>query len=143
MTKDVNLTVFDYRRSTLNCDRTIAQVRRFEIFDMQVRDCSWRHALRLLRQADFQKTRDLPGAIVLAFSGNDDELLTSSEILDLKLNAELVVLSACNTGREKLTGDGVLGLFRALISAEVHSILVLLRSVPDAATAELMAELYR
>jgi len=54
-----------------------------------------------------------------------------------------VVLSVCNTGREKLTGDGVLGLFRALISAEVHSILVLLRSVPDAATAELMAELYR
>jgi CHAT domain-containing protein/tetratricopeptide (TPR) repeat protein len=89
------------------------------------------------------KRRDLPGAIALAPSGNDDGLLTSSEILDLKLNAELVVLSACNTGRGKLTGDGVLGLSRALISAGVPSIIVSLWLVPDAATAELMAEFYR
>ncbi|MEG4055120.1 MULTISPECIES: CHAT domain-containing tetratricopeptide repeat protein [unclassified Microcoleus] len=89
------------------------------------------------------KRRDLPGAIALGPSGNDDGLLTSSEILDLKLNAELVVLSACNTGRGKLTGDGVLGLSRALISAGVSSIIVSLWLVPDAATAELMAEFYR
>jgi CHAT domain-containing protein len=89
------------------------------------------------------KRRDLPGAIALAPSGNDEGLLTSSEILDLKLNAELVVLSACNTGRGKLTGDGVLGLSRALISAGVPSIIVSLWLVPDAATAELMAEFYR
>ncbi|MEG5033964.1 CHAT domain-containing tetratricopeptide repeat protein, partial [Microcoleus sp. AT3-D2] len=89
------------------------------------------------------KRRDLPGAIALAPSGNDDGLLTSSEILDLKLNAELVVLSACNTGRGNITGDGVLGLSRALISAGVPSIIVSLWLVPDAATAELMAEFYR
>ncbi|MEG3918621.1 CHAT domain-containing protein, partial [Microcoleus sp. T3_A4] len=89
------------------------------------------------------KRRDLPGAIALAPSGNDDGLLTSSEILDLKLNAELVVLSACNTGRGKLTGDGVLGLSRALISAGVSSIIVSLWFVPDEPTAELMAEFYR
>ncbi|MEG4147172.1 CHAT domain-containing protein [Microcoleus sp. Pol12B5] len=89
------------------------------------------------------KRRDLPGAIALAPSGNDDGLLTSSEILDLKLNAELVVLSACNTGRGKLTGDGVLGLSRALISAGVSSIIVSLWLVPDEPTAELMAEFYR
>ncbi|MEG4082434.1 CHAT domain-containing tetratricopeptide repeat protein [Microcoleus sp. POL10_C6] len=89
------------------------------------------------------KRRDLPGAIALAPSGNDDGLLTSSEILDLKLNAELVVLSACNTGRGKLTGDGVLGLSRAFISAGVSSIIVSLWLVPDEQTAELMAEFYR
>ncbi|MGB7891042.1 MAG: CHAT domain-containing tetratricopeptide repeat protein [Microcoleus sp.] len=89
------------------------------------------------------KRGDLPGAIALAPSGNDDGLLTSSEILDLKLNAELVVLSACNTGRGKLTGDGVLGLSRALISAGVSSIIVSLWPVPDEPTAELMAEFYR
>ncbi|MEG3904999.1 CHAT domain-containing protein [Microcoleus sp. B4-C5] len=89
------------------------------------------------------KRGDLPGAIALAPSGNDDGLLTSSEILDLKLNAELVVLSACNTGRGKLTGDGVLGLSRALISAGVSSIIVSLWLVPDEPTAELMAEFYR
>ncbi|WP_366930826.1 CHAT domain-containing protein [Microcoleus sp. bin38.metabat.b11b12b14.051] len=89
------------------------------------------------------KTRGLPGAIALAPSGNDDGLLTYSEILDLKLNAELVVLSACNTGRGTLTGDGVVGLSRALISAGVPSILVSLWLVPDVATAELMVEFYR
>ncbi|MEG4327997.1 CHAT domain-containing protein, partial [Microcoleus sp. herbarium5] len=60
-----------------------------------------------------------------------------------KLNAELVVLSACNTGRGKITGDGVLGLSRALISAGVPSIIVSLWLVPDEPTAELMAEFYR
>ena len=49
-----------------------------------------------------------------------------------------MILSVFNTGRGKLTGDGVIRLFRALISAEIPSILVMLRSVPDAATAELM-----
>ena len=89
------------------------------------------------------KRGDLPGAIALGPSGNDDGLLTSSEILDLKLNAELVVLSACSTGKGKLTGDGVLGLSGALISAGVPSIIVSLWLVPDAATAQLMAEFYR
>ncbi|MEG3956463.1 CHAT domain-containing tetratricopeptide repeat protein [Microcoleus sp. herbarium2] len=89
------------------------------------------------------KTRDMPGSIALAPSGNDDGFLTSSEILDLKLNAELVVLSACNTGRGTLTGDGVIGLSRALITAGVPTILTSLWSVPDAPTAELMAEFYR
>jgi CHAT domain-containing protein/Flp pilus assembly protein TadD len=70
-------------------------------------------------------------------------LLTAEEILDLKLNAELVVLSACNTGRGRITGDGVIGLSRSLISAGVPSVLVSLWSVPDAPTAQLMTEFYQ
>jgi CHAT domain-containing protein len=85
----------------------------------------------------------VPGAIALAPSGNDDGLLTASEILDLKLNAELVVLSACDTGRGRITGDGVIGLSRSLITAGVPSIIVSLWSVPDAPTASLMTEFYR
>ena len=88
----------------------------------------------------------VPGAIALAPSGTgelNDGLLTASEILDLKLKAELVVLSACDTGRGRLTGDGVIGLSRSLISAGVPSVLVSLWSVPDAPTAELMMEFYR
>jgi CHAT domain-containing protein len=85
----------------------------------------------------------VPGAIALAPSSNDNGLLTSSEILDLKLNADLVVLSACNTGRGKITGDGVIGLSRSLISAGVPSVIVSLWSVPDAPTASLMTEFYR
>jgi CHAT domain-containing protein/tetratricopeptide (TPR) repeat protein len=86
---------------------------------------------------------DVPGAIALAPSGIDNGLLTASEILQLKLNAELVVLSACDTGRGRLTGDGVIGLSRSLISAGVPSVLVSLWSVPDTPTASLMSEFYR
>lgn len=85
----------------------------------------------------------VPGAIALAPSNNDNGLLTASEILDLKLNAELVVLSACNTGKGRITGDGVIGLSRSLISAGVPSVVVSLWSVPDAPTASLMTEFYR
>ncbi|HBW89943.1 MAG TPA: hypothetical protein DEG17_13955, partial [Cyanobacteria bacterium UBA11149] len=48
--------------------------------------------------------------------------------------AELVVLSACDTGRGKITGDGVVGLSRSLITAGVPSIVVSLWSVPDDST---------
>jgi CHAT domain-containing protein len=72
----------------------------------------------------------------------DDGLLTAEEILDLQLNAELVVLSACDTGRGRITGDGVIGLSRSFISAGVPSVIVSLWSVPDAPTASLMTEFY-
>jgi CHAT domain-containing protein len=85
----------------------------------------------------------IPGALAFAPSGNDNGLLTSSEIFDLKLNASLVVLSACNTGRGKLTGDGVIGLSRAFLSAGVPSIIVSLWAVNDNATAFLMKEFYQ
>ncbi|MEB3831783.1 CHAT domain-containing protein [Phormidium sp. CCY1219] len=86
---------------------------------------------------------DVPGAIALAPSESDRGWLMAGEIVDLPFNAELVVLSACNTGRGKITGDGAIGLSRALMSAGVPSIIVSLWSVPDAPTATLMSEFYR
>jgi CHAT domain-containing protein/Tfp pilus assembly protein PilF len=91
----------------------------------------------------FDDIQGLNSGIALTPSGKEDGLLTASEILDLKLNAELVVLSACDTGRGRLTGDGVIGLSRSLISAGVPSVLVSLWSVPDAPTALLMTEFYQ
>ncbi|WP_137669621.1 CHAT domain-containing protein, partial [Sphaerospermopsis reniformis] len=61
----------------------------------------------------------VPGAIAFAPSGEDNGFLTSGEILDLKLNAELIVLSACDTGQGDIKGDGVIGLSRSLISAGI------------------------
>ena len=87
--------------------------------------------------------RGLGSAIALAPSGNDDGLLTAEEIFDMKLQASLVVLSACNTGEGRITGDGVIGLSRALISAGVPSIIVSLWAVPDAPTSELMQAFYQ
>jgi CHAT domain-containing protein len=70
-------------------------------------------------------------------------LLTAEEILSLKLNAELVVLSACDTGRGRIAGDGVVGLSRSLISAGVSSVIVSLWAVSDDSTAFLMTEFYK
>ena len=94
---------------------------------------------------EFKGALDLPGAIALApnLSQSDRGLLTSSEILQMRLNAELVVLSACNTGQGIVTGDGVIGLSRSLITAGVPSVIVSLWSIPDAPTATLMSEFYQ
>jgi CHAT domain-containing protein/lipopolysaccharide biosynthesis regulator YciM len=86
---------------------------------------------------------DVPGAIALAPNGPDNGLLTASEIFDLRLNADLVVLSACDTGRGDITGDGVIGLSRSLIAAGVPSVVVSLWAVNDLSTSTLMGEFYR
>ena len=85
----------------------------------------------------------LESAIAFAPSDGDNGWLTAEEIFHLKLSAELVVLSACNTGRGTITGDGVVGLSRSLISAGVPSVIVSLWSVYDDSTAFLMTEFYR
>ncbi|QSJ15746.1 CHAT domain-containing protein [Nostoc sp. UHCC 0702] len=91
----------------------------------------------------------VPGAIALApdtppsNDDNGDGLLTAGEILDLQLNADLVVLSACDTGGGSISGDGVIGLSRSLISAGAESVLVSLWSVDDQSTAFLMTEFYQ
>ncbi|MBW4679109.1 MAG: tetratricopeptide repeat protein [Microcoleus vaginatus WJT46-NPBG5] len=89
----------------------------------------------------------VPGAIALAPAGKPDDaldgLLTAGEIFDMKLQADLVVLSACDTGRGDIKGDGVVGLSRSLIAAGVPSVLVSLWAVNDNSTAFLMNEFYR
>ena len=90
---------------------------------------------------------DIPGAIALAPSQidgqSDDGFLTASEIITMRLNAEMVVLSACKTGQGLLTGDGVIGLSRSLITAGVPSVVVSLWAVPDDPTAMLMTKFYQ
>jgi len=85
----------------------------------------------------------LGSSIALAPSKSDNGLLTAQEILDLELSAELVVLSACNTGRGRISSDGIVGLSRSLILAGATSVLVSLWSVPDAPTSSLMSEFYQ
>ncbi|MEM6432585.1 MAG: CHAT domain-containing tetratricopeptide repeat protein, partial [Cyanobacteria bacterium P01_D01_bin.115] len=99
----------------------------------------------LLEYGDPRETgsRDTPGAIALAPGSGEDGLLTSSEILQMDLQADLVVLSACDTGRGRITGDGVIGLSRSFVAAGVPSIIVSLWAVPDAPTADLMTEFYQ
>lgn len=73
----------------------------------------------------------------------DDGLLTAQEVMQLRLKADLVVLSACNTGRGRITGDGVVGLSRSFLAAGANNLVASLWAVPDEATAILMTEFYR
>ncbi|MCK4547218.1 MAG: tetratricopeptide repeat protein [Candidatus Eisenbacteria sp.] len=82
--------------------------------------------------------------LLLAPSGNNDGFLTSLEILGLDLAADLVTLSACQTGRGRLvSGEGILGLSRAFFYAGSTSVLASLWEVDDAHTARFMGRFYR
>jgi CHAT domain-containing protein len=71
-------------------------------------------------------------------------LLTANEIYNLKLPAELVVLSACQTGLGKeFRGEGLVGLTRGFMYAGATRVVVSLWSVNDKATSELMQRFYR
>lgn len=73
----------------------------------------------------------------------NDGLLTASEVAGLKLNADWVVLSACNTAAEGKPGAGALsGLARAFFYAGARSLLVSHWVVDDDATAELMSRTF-
>jgi CHAT domain-containing protein len=85
-------------------------------------------------------------SLVLAKGANssEDGYLQASEIFNLKLNADLVVLSACQTGLGKLVrGEGMVGLTRSFMYAGTPSVLASLWSVSDLSTASLMEQFYR
>jgi CHAT domain-containing protein len=71
-------------------------------------------------------------------------LLDFSDILELRLNADLVVLSACNTHLGALRqGEGIVGLTRAFLYAGASSSVVSLWKVEDQATSIFMEKFYR
>lgn len=77
-------------------------------------------------------------------SKSEDGNLFTGEIYNLELNANLVTLSACQTGLGKISkGEGVIGLSRALVYAGAKNIVVSFWSVADESTAKLMADFYR
>jgi CHAT domain-containing protein len=72
-----------------------------------------------------------------------DGFLRLHDIYDLKLNADLVVLSACQTGLGKqVRGEGLVGLTRGFMYAGAPRVVASLWQVNDVATAELMKHFY-
>jgi CHAT domain-containing protein len=72
-----------------------------------------------------------------------DGLLRLNEVYNLKLGAELVVLSACQTGLgQNIRGEGLVGLARGFMYAGAPRIVVSLWKVDDKATSELMKRFY-
>lgn len=70
--------------------------------------------------------------------------LTTLDIFNMRLNASLVTLSACQTGRSVIGGgDELLGLLRAFLYAGAQSLLLSQWAVDDRSTAMLMEKFYR
>ncbi len=73
-----------------------------------------------------------------------DGFLDLQDVYNLTVPADLVVLSACETGLGKeISGEGLVGLTRGFMYAGASRVVASLWSVDDVATAELMAEFYK
>ena len=91
---------------------------------------------------------EVPGveepALVLGEEEGEDGYLTASEAERLTLQADLAVLSACNTGTGELViGEGVLGMSRAYLLAGARQVVVSLWPVASRETTEFMVKFYQ
>jgi len=90
---------------------------------------------------------ELSGVVLSLFDENGadtDGFLRLNDIFNLNLPAELVVLSACETGLGKdVKGEGLVGLTRGFMYAGAKRVAVSLWSVNDTATASLMTKFYQ
>src|SRR5205085_12382004 len=83
-------------------------------------------------------------SLVDAKGAQQSGFVLAHEFYNLKLPAELVVLSACQTGLgQEVRGEGLIGLTRGLMYAGAARVVVSLWNVDDAATAELMSYFYK
>ncbi len=101
--------------------------------------------VHIASHAFFNDASPMLSSIVLAVpdSPKEDGYLTAREIFGMKLNADLVVLSACNTARgAKASGEGVVGMSWALFAAGIPTQVISQWSVDDQATAQLMSNFY-
>jgi tetratricopeptide (TPR) repeat protein len=88
----------------------------------------------------------LESKLVFSFGRDtiDDGLLNTYEIYNLKLNAQMAVLSACKTGFGKLSqGEGIMSLARGFIYAGVPGIVMTLWEIEDISTSKIMTLFYK
>ena len=92
------------------------------------------------------------GELVLAPGPCDDEdlipveedyMLTVKDIYSCRINAQLVVLSCCHSGRGEIKAEGVMGFTRAFLAAGARSVMASLWAIDDRATLYFMDAFYR
>jgi CHAT domain-containing protein/tetratricopeptide (TPR) repeat protein len=78
------------------------------------------------------------------YDPDNDGFLEAGEIVQLKLNSDLVVLSSCNSGLGRIDeSEGIIGMAKAFFEAGARSIIVSLWEVNDKYTSKLMTSFYR
>lgn len=101
--------------------------------------------IHMAAHGEFDAVNPLFSTLKLAQTGKSATGdLEAAEIFDLRINADLIVLSACQTGLGKVTsGDEVQGMNQAFLYAGTHALISSLWRVSDITTAMLMKQFYR
>lgn len=99
--------------------------------------------LHLATHAVVNNNNPLYSKLILLDDEKNDGLLHTYELYNMQLNAELVTLSACNSGIGTIQkGEGVVSLARGFAYAGTPNVVMSLWPVPDATTKELMRLFY-
>ena len=100
--------------------------------------------VHLATHGRFDADAPLKSALMLTPDSESDGLLTVDKLYTMRLQADLVTLSACETGLGKVAGgDDVVGLTRGFLYAGANAIVASLWQVDDLATSYLMIRFYR
>ncbi len=99
--------------------------------------------IHLAAHGEFDELNPLFSSLWLASEQSDNRRLTVSEVFGLEINADLVTLSACQTGLGKLEAGELIGLNRAFIYAGTHALVSALWRVDDLSTSVMMKHFYR
>ncbi|WP_226388720.1 CHAT domain-containing protein [Penaeicola halotolerans] len=99
--------------------------------------------IHLATHSFINESNPLNSQLILGSDTNEDGLLHTYEIFGLSLQADLVTLSACNSGFGELQrGEGVISLARGFMYAGAANVLMSLWAVPDRSTSILMESFY-
>jgi CHAT domain-containing protein len=102
-----------------------------------------RRVLHFATHGRFDPDAPMQSGLLMAADEENDGVLSVAELFDLRLDADLVTLSACETALGRLTsGDDVVGFVRGFLYAGANTIIASLWSVDDEATAVLMKYFY-
>ncbi len=99
--------------------------------------------IHLATHGEFDEVNPLSSSLWLSSQQPDNRKLTVKEIFGLDIHADLVTLSACQTGLGKLNAGELIGLNRAFFYAGTHALVSALWRVDDLSTSVLMKHFYR
>jgi CHAT domain-containing protein len=119
-----------YLGEAATADRLVGDLREYEI-------------LHIAAHGEVDPEDPLRTGLILSFDGNVHGYITLLDILDLQLDANLVVLSACETASGRiLKGEGVQSMAQAFLQAGSRAVVASLWNVDDSATRATMSQFY-
>ncbi|MEQ9237917.1 CHAT domain-containing protein [Coleofasciculus sp. E2-BRE-01] len=128
-----SLGIFDF-------DANLNRVKRSDLSNYQI----IHFATHGILNREYPELSGLVVSLVDSQGNPQNGFLRLNDIFNLNLPAELVVLSACQTGSGKnVKGEGIVGLTRGFMYAGAPRIIASLWNVNDASTAELMSQFYQ